>query len=239
MKSARYGVIKFNFEDLDDIVVHDENETFALDPLKHILFNDFFDDDLEDVGFPDSSLIYICGYVAFKMKTRIQCTECVALFLSHSATEDQYFQEINRGGLSVPSDLCMELGGMAHLVMQRLISEKYEADFVKCANQREVFIWLLQESLFLINYPPEDKCTSCGKSNVERFRLPFKIFSNILLNNYTKFRNNVAASLAYAERKLKREMKEDKNSENASQPKGEDPSKMKSSAARKLSTLKK
>lgn len=198
LKSARYGVIKFNFEDLDDIVV-DENENFALDPLKFILFNDFFDDDLEDFGFPDSSLIYICGYVAFKMKERVTCAECVALFLSDSATQDQYFQEINRGGLSVPSDLCMELGGMALLVMQRLISEKYEAVFVQCTNQRELFIWLLQESLFLINYPHEDTCTSCKKSHLERFRLSFKIFSNILLNNYTKLRNNVAASLAYAE----------------------------------------
>ena len=156
------------------------------------------------------------------MKTKLNCGECVKKFLSDEKVDDQYFQEINRGGLSVPTNLCFQLGKLALPVMERLISSKYESSFILCNNQRKVFSHLLRESLFLIqdHYSDDEKCFSCGTPVENNFHIPFKTFGNILLNNYSKLKNNMLASLRNEE-------------------KLPDKRDLKSSTTRKLSTLKK
>ena len=174
MKSARYGDIKFNFDDLSNLEVADDifddgvplhvNELTAFDELYDDLFDDYFGDEVIN-SISHSGLIHVCGYISFQLKTWINCKDCLEIFrcseVSSNASKNQYFEEINRGGLSLPANLCLQLGKLAYLVMAKLISEKYETAFVTSSNQRKLIIHFIEESLFLIDFPNKE-CETCG-----------------------------------------------------------------------------
>lgn len=266
LKSARYGEVKFHFDDLKDLK-NDIDDSSELDPIELDSFRDFFEDeDFLEMEIPYSGLIYVCGHVTYKLRRKLECQECVSMFLSDEKIDDQYFQEIDRGGLCVPTDLCFQMGRLALLIMQRLISSKYEASFIICSNQRKILLHLLQESLPFLNdyFSHDDKCSTCDTTPVNNFYHAFKIFSNILLNNYSKCKNNTADS-AHSSSKTSKTLpsKNDSKVENSSsktskklsskndskvgnsssktseKPSSKNDPKIKSSAMRKLSTLKK
>ena len=151
---------------LDDGVELNVNELAAFDELYDELFSDYFSDEVIN-SFSHSGLIHICGYVSSQLKTRINCKDCLEVFrcseISSDASENPYFVEINRGGLSVPANLCLQLGKLAYLVMAKLICEKYETAFVAYSNQRKLIIHILEQSLFLLDIGNEE-CGICGLS---------------------------------------------------------------------------
>lgn len=209
LKSARYGEISFSFDQLEEM--NDVPESAAFDYKELDSFNDFFEEDFLQTEVPESGLIYVSGYVSFKMGKKLTCVECIAIFISDGIIDDQYFNDINRGGLRVPSNVSLELGTISNLVMQQLISKKYESSFVKSTNQKKLLLHLLEESLFLLDNA-DDKCSICKTPNRITFVQAFKIFSNILLNNYTKCQNNSMLSLScsaklYSSKKCGRKLK--------------------------------
>jgi hypothetical protein len=55
------------------------------------------------------ALIYVSGYASFKLQTKVACKNCVELFLGIEF-DSTYVQIINRGGLTVPSNLVLGIG---------------------------------------------------------------------------------------------------------------------------------
>jgi len=192
LTSARYGRIRHCFDDFEELT----NETLdaaGLDPGELETYNDFFEEfnfsyDYQLLG--ESGLIYVSGFVAFRMEHRVTCTVCIRMFKSDEEIDDQYFQDINRGGLRVPSNLTIELGHLASSVMQGLISEKYESSFIKSKSHKKLLLHLLEEGLVFLLRKTDEKCESCNETHISRFIEAFGIFSNILLNNYRKCKSD-------------------------------------------------
>lgn len=184
--------IEDNVPDMSDEKI-DQKELSLFDEFFDDLYDDFFTS--SELEISDSGLIIVCGYASFKLKTKYKCEECMTQFLSEDDSENEYFKEINRGGLTVPTDLCLELGKLAHRTLKMLISEKYESRFIQCSNQKRIMIHFLEESLFLLDINQDEKCVLCDTPFLKYFREVFKTFSNILLNNYSKIRNNVQEAI--------------------------------------------
>lgn len=185
-------------------------------------YTDFFEAGFETVSHPESELIYISGYAAFKMKHHLKCSACIETFVSAEDTNDKYFREINRGGLSVPSDLLLIVAKLCLFVMQRLIQEDFEPKFIRSPNQKRLMFSLIMKEGFYIVDEIEGvlahKCDRCEADIEKSFRKVVSIFCNILLNNYSKIKNNNLSSVM-------------------DKPKGANPEKMKSN--RKVDTYKK
>lgn len=202
LKSARYGNVKFHLRDFDDFVF-DRNMDYQPTPQELDLFIDFFDEGFLESEFSESALIYICGYVSYKMSHKLNCQQCTDMFIADTVVDNDYFECINRGGLKVPSKMCFELGQLCLLTMQHLISEKYEMYFIKSANQRNFLIYLLKESLCLsFNFHFDDSCNLCNEKLSDVRISSLRYFANILLNNYSKCINNKNTVVEDNSRKL-------------------------------------
>jgi len=184
LKSARFNEIKFSFHEFVDIMADDADGN-ELDPEELKLFDEFYDDLFDDyfmleteileTEIPDSGLIYVCGYIAFKRKTKISCNECQKILVSDEDTDNVYFQELNRGGLCVPSNLCIEIGKLTYFIIRKLISEKYENLFVTCSNQKKLIVHFLKESIFLLDVADEEYLM-CGTCILRYFEDLFRTF---------------------------------------------------------------
>ena len=120
-------------------------------------------------------------------------------------TECEMFNALNRGGLCVPSDIVIEICLKVYTVMQLLISQKYESIFLSCKNQKLI---LIQLSRRLINASELQHIllTSCDLCDVNMWQLVAQMlpyFSNILINNYVKERNDLSAASKMATKKRK------------------------------------
>ncbi|KAF2883780.1 hypothetical protein ILUMI_22366 [Ignelater luminosus] len=86
-------------------LANEENGT--LNKLMGVLNNH---DYLQTAVIDESAKIYVCGYAAHSISKRIRCTECISsLLLISKGTyiNKQYFDYLQRQGLSIPSDeLC-------------------------------------------------------------------------------------------------------------------------------------
>ena len=58
---------------------------------------------LEPVNVNENVLIYICGYSSFKAAQGLSCGLCTD-FVFGSYVNDEYFNNLNRGRLTIPSD---------------------------------------------------------------------------------------------------------------------------------------
>jgi len=182
------------FDSFDELLT-DTTLDDALDAHQVDMYAGFFDDfQFNYRQIPEGEIIYVSGYVSFQMKQKVSCDVCVTMFASDEPIENKYFEDINRGGLSVPSNLCITLGLLANQIMQDLISEKYESVFVKSRNHRRVLMFLLEEALFFFDNV-DDECTICRSIPRPKYLQAFKIFSNILLNNYRKCKSDAIDSM--------------------------------------------
>jgi hypothetical protein len=67
----------------------------------------------------ESAIIYISRYATFKICRKISCSTC-ASYLSGADINDDYFIQINRGGLTVASDLILELAKLTLSIMTNI-----------------------------------------------------------------------------------------------------------------------
>lgn len=148
-----------------------------------------------DVNVEHYPVVYVSGYVAFKMNSKLNCCGC-SNFISTECTDCEMFQEINRGGLSVPSDLLIDICLKVYSVMQLLISAEYEQKFIECKAQKLLLIELAQKLLkdtLEIDYH-NVFCEVCEKPANVIMSLALPYFSNILINNYAKQQNDIIAA---------------------------------------------
>ena len=124
LKSARYGTVSHEINDLEELAV-DVTEFTAFDQTELEEYYEFFDDDDEDLPIlaePQCALVMLSGFVSRKMARKLaDCQDCMDMFPPDESVPDQYFENIDRGGLTLPGDLCFQLGRISSCVMQKLI----------------------------------------------------------------------------------------------------------------------
>ena len=84
-------------------------------------------------------LVYIAGYAAKKMQGHLQCNFCLSLLIDESRGTfeieidddiSNYFENLNRGGLTYPSKLLISVYQAAYGIFSVCISPKYEKMFI-------------------------------------------------------------------------------------------------------------
>lgn len=146
---------------------------------------------IESVNVDQSVLLYVCGYVAYKTIQLFSCKACTDFILG-THTTDKYFATLVRSGLTVPSDIVVQLGNFVCAVMQYLISEEYETKFLTWENQKQLLQNLIDQEIYAFVYLRIFVTNSClwGRPLTDIYKMFVYIMCNILLNNYSKLQND-------------------------------------------------
>lgn len=203
MTSAKYGLVSFSFEALSNSFLncdYGNNATNNVDLFLEILDSDF----LGEVDLNDPGLLYITGYASFKVKQQLSCVSCQNFIVSNEESPNEYFDSLNRGGLTVPSDIVVNAGAHMYGIMNCLISEGYERDFLQSSSQQKLLLDLSIRSLEenpVTGDVVNSNCV-CGEKKVNTIMKILKPMSNVLLNNYCKIRNSLISANKVKKRKL-------------------------------------
>ena len=198
--SARYGAIKFDpalLQRNDKKGEDDEDDEFE-SSLDDSVINEF----LPVLDYPvefelnEGGFIFVSGYTAFKLKHKLSCVNCID-YVTGESTDNSYFNDLNRGGLCVPSDLTVQIGIHVYTVMQALISKDYEIQFLRQSKQKAILKHFSLMSISrdsLLHFLNFDACL-CGKPFEKLLNSIVCTMCNILLNNYSKeLKNEIAVS---------------------------------------------
>ena len=183
-----------------DITIRDYLGTFS--DQKHeqcdINFVDSFpyDDITSQLKCDDlSALLVVTGYVAHKSMSHITCEECKQLFGDKNIPFDldvdskhlEYFDFLNRGGLTYPSNLLFTLLQCSYTIFNMCISEFNETAFLKVYNQKYTLIGTIERYL-TSNDEFSGIYILCDNCDTECYILLMKAigcFVNVLLNDYS------------------------------------------------------
>ena len=191
LKSARYGEIKFSFdnlEDWDDEIDGPKNATLNLETFREIIRSDYLETDIDE-----SSVLSVAGYAAFKVQARIECNLCVSKVVSHEHTDDKLFNNLNRGGLTVPTKEILHLAKHVLGIATALISNDYEISFMGIRHKRKLVIALADEAVSQNDEPLKQFFTEnclCGEDMMKPYTRMLMTFTNIALNDYIKMKND-------------------------------------------------
>ena len=142
----------------------------------------------------------VCGYVAFKVMQHIDCETCCAalgnkdknLHLSIFKETRKYIDELNRGGLTFPTDNLFNLIQCAYRIFNVCVSSNFENKFITIFNQNYTLISVIEHYISM-NNDFAYMFSNCSVCHVKLFDIMWKAlvcFSNILLNNYSSNRTN-------------------------------------------------
>ena len=150
----------------------------------------------DDVCISDSelsALVFVAGYVGFKLKRKLSCVDCRLELFSEKALECElpsdesfnYIADIDRGGLTWPTDLLLNIVVQSIIAFKCLVSQKHATHFNLAENQRAITSGVaLQRCLSVLDI--SGKCSGCGVSMTDTATLCIRTVCNIALNNYTK-----------------------------------------------------
>lgn len=145
---------------------------------------------LVNIQFDESGFLYICGYVSFKLAANVNCTYCTEFLVNNDDCQDEYFQILNRGRLSVPSDIILSIGKHVVGIAQTLVSVKYESRFLTVCDQTNVVRHLSEIAVqndVIISNVIQESCF-CGSDRLKFVKKAIKTISYIVLSNYCKKR---------------------------------------------------
>lgn len=207
LHSARYGKVELSAKLLEECnIINKPNIKDCQAPVHASLYSVLEEDYLDNITCDESGLIYICGYASFKISTKIACKTCSTLIKKddESGPNDSYFNSINRGGLSVPSDFVLAIAKHVIGISQALLSERYETLFLSTSCQKNTVCKLSNLAVNLDNSIEVDlkQVCECGTSNETLALYVISIIANIMLNNYTKMRNDALKQVKNTKRKL-------------------------------------
>jgi hypothetical protein len=149
-------------------------------------------DKMEVSDSESKSLVFIAGYVGYKLVTnKVDCelckgelVTCQQLQVDLPLDQTSYIADLDRGGLKWPTDLLVEAVTQMFLVFRCVISSTYEQQFLFANNQRSLLIQLFSNRLADCGLL-EGKCI-CGKTICDLLTISMKTVANIFLNNYCK-----------------------------------------------------
>ena len=138
LKSAKYGQIKFSLDnneeaEMDDFI-SDHDLDFNLDQFD----TSFNFNDITINNADTSSILYIAGYTAYKLKANISCHICLSKIVSSDELGDEYFMQLDRGALIVPTKEVVAIAEYMICVVTMLISKEYETKFLQHGHQKQL-----------------------------------------------------------------------------------------------------
>jgi len=140
-----------------------------------------------------SAIVFIAGYVAFKMRSKITCIDCQLELLTQRALECDYpvndtfdyMFKIDRGRLTWPTELMVDVVVQTIIVFKCLTSDKYNKQFIAASNQRSIVAKLALQRCQQVVYMAY-QCSTCNSSMTDLAEMCIKPVCNISLNNFTK-----------------------------------------------------
>lgn len=195
-KKIRLRNIFCNYAD----IANEFKESSAADiEIASIFEHNLTQEYLSSCNIDKSAQIYACGYAAHSISTKVSCEMCRQLLRKSKGaeTDDIYFDHLQRGGLSVPTDAICEIFFHMSAVLQDIIQDtNSKKRFFEETKNKNVLIILTFNSLdsfdFFTNF--ETKC-DCGAIIRELFLKVASPLCNILLNNFTKLFNDEKSKL--------------------------------------------
>ena len=141
---SHVDISKLNFQALDQPVDEDHSET----AFTNLNFDDIGFDDIDGMDVVEKSTVYyVAGYVGRSISRRNKCCDCKSLLVdsdeSNSALlEDKHLlvNDLNRGGLSLPSDFCYIVCLLSFLFYRQVNDANRRKSFLCSPNQRNVFL---------------------------------------------------------------------------------------------------
>lgn len=160
-------------------------------------------------------LIYITGYITYKVKQN--CRNCFRIMsterqfqLECSPTVNSYIKLLDRGGLCYAKEYFNQIVISTYCLFLTIISDKYEKIFLNCSSHKQLLRLLALKKLDCTEFElatesdEEGKCVTCGNSMLSLTKKTIDIFSNILLNNYSKVKSDTTGRGTTSERKIKK-----------------------------------
>ena len=140
-----------------------------------------------------SEIVFIARYVGYKLKSKLSCIDCRLELLTDQTLDcdfpgDEsfnYMANIDRGGLTWPTELMVDIVAQSIIVFKCLVSPKYCKQFNMLTNQRSVLAQLASERCIQVAVL-SGKCSSCGVTLVDLAKPCIQTVCNISLNNYSK-----------------------------------------------------
>lgn len=140
-----------------------------------------------------SGIVFIAGYVGYKLKGKLECIECRVELLTERALECDYpcddsfdyLSSADRGRLTWPTDLMVDIVVQTVTVFKCLVSPKNVKEISMVNNQRSILTELALKRCEQVT-DTSRLCATCGKDMNSIMQKGIKVFSNICLNNYTK-----------------------------------------------------
>ena len=142
-------------------------------------------------------MLCVTGFVAKKTISHKDCKKCKAklgsvgkpleLFVDEKSHNDNYFDVINRGGLTFPSNFLFIITQFAYLIFNVCIST-LETEFLQLAHQKQIYLGVVER--FITGHEEctyvHSICDSCGVTHLNIIMKSLGCFANTLLNNYSK-----------------------------------------------------
>lgn len=140
--------------------------------------------------------MYVCGYAAHAVSRKLNCNICISL-VCHGKGEkadNEYFDHLQRGGLSIPTDNMQYLFFHMCSIFEAIINNnKYESRFKTSQKQKHILMKLTTESIRFDFWFNDFNCVCiCGQNCCAILNMVLSIYANIILNNYVKNINNQA-----------------------------------------------
>jgi len=140
-----------------------------------------------------SGIVFIAGYVGYKLKAKLSCIDCRLELLTDRALECDfprddsfdYMAGIDRGGLTWPTDLLVDIVAQTIIVFKCLVSSNHTKNFTSAQKQRSIMSQLASQRCDKV-CAVSAKCQTCGVDLGDIAKICIKIVCNISLNNYTK-----------------------------------------------------
>lgn len=160
-----------------------------------LIYTDYLN---EFTNYDHSSFLYVCGYGCYAIYKKISCDICIDLIIKSkgSCTDTDYFDHLQRGGLIVPTENCVQLLLHMNALFDALRkNEIMRRKFQLSNDPQNILVSLtiyafLQNNNFVVEW--YDSCL-CGTTYSNLFTPLLSIYANILLNNYRKKINDFTA----------------------------------------------
>lgn len=192
-------------EMINDINTASENVHGSDDFLLPVDYDDFinYSDEIEIDSSTLEIIIFLAGYVGFKVCVKCDCQFCKTLLLTNSdlsyelPPETRYLNLLNRGGLKYPSDTSIYLGIQAYKTFQVLVSEKFRNTFLISKQPKFAVKFLTLQTMQLND---STIVCECGKTLNKLIGQCMNIWANIFLNNYAKIQTNMCVEESVSKR---------------------------------------
>ena len=142
-----------------------------------------------------SELLMVTGFVAQGTITHLTCITCKSklgcvgkpIYLFVDEQSNQYFNLINRGGLTYPTNMLFKTIQYAYLIFMLCFSP-LEADFLKVPNKKQTYLRVVEQCITENNNCKDVHvaCEHCGVVMKVIVMKAMSCFANTLLNNYSK-----------------------------------------------------